>query len=77
LEGVVLFGSLKNWRINKEIIQRGMDHKAHILNTMTDMAIDAVRNGQPSFAMIGYAFLAIELVFALINKLIFSDPRHH
>jgi hypothetical protein len=50
---VLLFGSLKNCRINKEIIQRGIDHKAHILNTIADTAIDAIRNGQPSFAMIG------------------------
>jgi hypothetical protein len=50
---VLLLGSLKNCRINKEITQRGIDHKAHRLNTKADMTIDAIRNGQPSFAMIG------------------------
>ncbi len=36
-----------------EITQRGIDHKAHRLNTKADMTIDAIKNGQPSFAMIG------------------------
>ena len=53
LEGVFLFGSLKNCRINNETIQRGIDHRVHILNTKADIATDAIKNGQPSFAMIG------------------------
>jgi hypothetical protein len=53
LEGVFLFGSLKNCRINNETIQRGIDHRAHILNTNADITTDAIKNGQPSFAMIG------------------------
>jgi len=53
LDGVFLFGSLKNCRINKVIIQRGIDHKVHMLNMKTDKAIDIIKNGQPSFAMIG------------------------
>jgi hypothetical protein len=53
LEGVFLFGSLKNCKINNEIIQRGIDHKEHILNAKADIAIDAIRNDQPSLAIIG------------------------
>jgi hypothetical protein len=53
LEGTFLFGSLKNCRINNETIQKGIDHKVHILNTKADVPKDIIKNGQPSFAMIG------------------------
>ena len=53
LDGVFLFGSLKNCRINKETSQRGRDHKLHMLKTKAEMATEAIKNGQPSFAMMG------------------------
>jgi hypothetical protein len=53
LEGVFLCGSLKKCRLYNGATAGGRALRVHLANTNADIATDAIKNGQPSFAMIG------------------------